>query len=190
VILDGPGSVTFAQGNTFSGGTTVKSGAVYLYTSAPRPLGNGDLTLEGGKLTSIYDGVFSLRSDLNWNSAAVIELKLTSNSVSVGKALELSGDCAHIFEFLPGDFVGTESFLVMSVKKGFGDLSTEDFAFTSTDEGLTGTFRISGRNLYFDATRTAAPDSFQPTAVPEPAAWHLILAGLVGIVVFRRMRMA
>jgi hypothetical protein len=55
------------------------------------------------------------------------------------------------------------------VKKGFGNTSESDFAFTSTDEDLSGTFQISGKDLYFDAILTLPSESFHAAAVPEPS---------------------
>lgn len=188
VILEGPGTATLSTANTYSGGTTLNSGTLILYTLVKRPLGSGKLDLNGGTLTASLAGTLSLHSDLNWNSAANISLQFNLNSVSVGRSLSLSGEGPHVFEFTNIDFEEASSFLVMTVKKGFGNISESDFAFTSNDENLSGTFRISGKDLYFDAVRTPLTESFQAAAVPEPSLWCLLFAGAIGLFALKSVR--
>ena len=101
------------------------------------------------------------------------------------------------FDFTPvGLPPGDNDFTVMTAAKGFGTLTGDDFAFTSSDLGLHGTFSIVGTNLIFNdgyepPADSGAPADFGgsgPQPVPEPSTWAMLILGGAVLVFVKRRR--
>ncbi len=212
VVKDGTGALYLTAINSHSGGTILNSGTLTVGNS--RALGRGAVTLNGGVLAT--DGVvhnIAIGGGLNWSGSAAIHLTLNpdgiSDFVSVTGKLRLLGGEPVVFaltgmEILPA---GT-SYLLMTVSGGFAGISEEDFAYTNLEQD--GSFRIEGRNLFFDipyvtdfsrstlvitTPSTTLGESLDGgttgvlalSAVPEPGYVPAILAG-IGLIIFLRRR--
>ncbi|MEO6848172.1 MAG: autotransporter-associated beta strand repeat-containing protein [Chthoniobacterales bacterium] len=198
VQQNGAGTTTLSGVNTYTGGTFVNTGTLTVASSSA--LGKGKVTLNGGTLQT--DGVIhqiNIGNDLTWDSAAQIALTLTTDSETsefvniTGKVIGSDLDLDSLtFNFTPVALPpGDNDFLVMTATKGFGTLTAGDFAFVSSDMGLTGTFSIVGNSLFFNdgydpsmGTGFANSGSFAPA--PEPGTWMLLGLGLGAVIFFRR----
>lgn len=192
----GSGATILTGANKYQGTTTIENGR--LEVANEKALGKSEVVLSGGVLAT--DGQIhqiSINRGLSWNSDARISLTLDmaldlSEFVKVSRGIEMFGDGKLTFDFLTGDLSpGEASFLVMSVRSGYGDLTNEDFAFVSSDTGLTGTFRMDGDDLFFDMSYSPGLNEGNPSfigrvsAIPEPSTFALIGAGF-GLLLFRR----
>ncbi|MEO6847145.1 MAG: autotransporter-associated beta strand repeat-containing protein [Chthoniobacterales bacterium] len=198
---NGSGATTLTGANTYTGGTVLNAGT--LAVGSAKALGRGAVTLNDGTLaTNGIQHEINVTGNLTWDSDAIIALTLTEDANSefvkvTGKLIALNSDPL-TFDFTPmGLTPGDHDFLVMSVARGFGKLTADDFAFTSSDMDLTGTFSIVGKNLFFNETSDSgvmdSASSFGESAVqfspiPEPSTYALLGIGIfaIGFVVRRR----
>jgi autotransporter-associated beta strand protein len=88
----GAGNLTIATPNTYGGGTVVLGGAVTIADGGD--IGSGDVTLDGGTLTSTYGPttVYNLSGTVNVPSAGTLNLspRMTLNGISGDGVLNLS----------------------------------------------------------------------------------------------------
>jgi len=187
VKQSGAGALTLTGANTFTGGFIINDGEVRVGSDSA--LGLGSVTLNDGELAT--DGVehrINVKGNFTWMSSAHIALTLALNPevserVVVSGKLSLAGTGKFTFDFTPLDLItGDPSFVVMTVAGGFGKLTASNFAYTTDDAGLTGSFRIAGNQLIFDDAYVAglgAPgDGGTIGAVPEPSTWGMVVLGL------------
>ncbi|MEO6847083.1 MAG: autotransporter-associated beta strand repeat-containing protein, partial [Chthoniobacterales bacterium] len=212
---NGSGTTTLTGTNTYTGGTVLNAGT--LAVGNAKALGKGVVTLNDGTLaTNGVQHEINVTGNLTWDSNAIIALTITEDSSSefvnvVGQLKGLGSD-PFTFDFTPVALTpGDHDFLVMSTTKGFGTLTADDFAFTSSDMGLTGTFSIVGKNLFFNdgyepvSGGSGGMNSFADSgsvdgglggnislnagAVPEPSTWALLGLGAGFILFLRRRKM-
>jgi autotransporter-associated beta strand protein len=114
LVFNGPGSLALAGNNTFSGGTTVNGGSLYINSQAGSGTGSGPVSVNPGATlggTGVIGGQVSLaagatlapggngagtltiNNDLGLNNASVLQFELGTNSdqVSVTGDLTLGG---------------------------------------------------------------------------------------------------
>ncbi|MEO6847188.1 MAG: autotransporter-associated beta strand repeat-containing protein, partial [Chthoniobacterales bacterium] len=187
VIDNGSGALTLTGANTYTGGTILNEGT--LQVGSAGALGKGNVTLNDGTLgTNAVQHQINVNGNLLWDSAAEIALTLTTNpltseKVKITGTLQALDNNPLIFDFTPLNLpMGDTTFLIMTAAKGFGNFTASSFSFTSSDPGLHGTFRIDGKNLFFDdgydpdpVHSFASNGDFQP--VPEPGTITLLLLG-------------
>jgi fibronectin-binding autotransporter adhesin len=114
LVFNGPGSLALAGNNTFSGGTTVNGGSLYINSTAGSGTGSGPVSVNpgatlggngtiGGQVSlaagatlapgSNGAGTLTIANDLGLNNASVLQFELGTNSdqVSVTGDLTLGG---------------------------------------------------------------------------------------------------
>jgi autotransporter-associated beta strand protein len=114
LVFNGPGSLTLAGNNTFSGGTTVNAGALFVNTTAGSGTGSGSVSVNpgatlggngmiGGQVSLAAgatlapggngSGTLTINNDLGLNNASVLQFELGANSdqVNVTGDLTLGG---------------------------------------------------------------------------------------------------
>jgi len=114
LVFNGPGSLALAGNNTFSGGTTVNGGSLYINSQAGSGTGSGPVSINpgatlggngtiGGQVSlaagatlapgSNGAGTLTITNDLGLNNASVLQFELGTNSdqVSVTGDLTLGG---------------------------------------------------------------------------------------------------
>lgn len=152
VEINGTGTVTFTGTNTYTGDTTISQG-----TLASGDLASSDVTLQGGSFSPGGTGTISTISvqsltldggdllfDLGTGSSDLIQATALTN------ALTLSSHTVFVFDsvsFAPGTFT-----LLSGANAASLDLSL--LSFTSSIDGLTGTFQVNGNDLQFIASLT------------------------------------
>jgi autotransporter-associated beta strand protein len=197
----GTGTLLLSGINTFTGGVVVDSGI--LQAGSDSALGSGNVVLNGGTLaTGGSQNQINVSRDLTWNTNAQIALTLTpdlnSEYVNVNGKLLKIGTGSLNFEFTPSGLpAGHTSFMVMYVAGGFSGLTASSFSFTDPgNTGLDGTFSIQGNYLYFnDAFEPPAEGSGQslslnPSVVPEPSTYLMLLLGLAGLAWLRNRKVS
>ena len=114
LVFNGPGSLTLAGNNTFSGGTTVNAGALFVNNTAGSGTGSGSVSVNpgatlggngtiGGQVSSAAgatlapdnngSGTLTIANDLGLNNSSVLQFELGANSdqVNVTGDLTLGG---------------------------------------------------------------------------------------------------
>ncbi|CAN5488768.1 hypothetical protein BH09VER1_BH09VER1_50340 [soil metagenome] len=151
--VNGPGAVVLSGANTYSGGTVMNAGSIYV--TSDKALGTGNLTLNDGVIGT--DGIqhqINIGGNLLWKSNARIELNLNSDvsiteSMRVGGSLVALDGAPLVFIFNDIRFSSGYSFTIMTVGKGFGRLTASDFTYESDEPSLNGHFVIEGTSLIF-----------------------------------------
>jgi fibronectin-binding autotransporter adhesin len=100
----GGGQLTLQANNTYSGGTTINNGTLYLDVLASSALGTGPVTLNGGTLylqriyatnDLVVNGVSKLRADNgfgdSWSGTVTLNADLTVESTTYGGPLQFNG---------------------------------------------------------------------------------------------------
>jgi len=194
------GTLTLTGANTFTGGTFINGGVLQVGSETALGSKKG-VNLNGGVLAT--DGnqhQINVSGNLIWNSDAKIALTLTpdlnSEMVNVIGSLQLVGSDPFVFDFTPvGLPPGHTNFLVMTVSKGFGSITADQFDYVSDDPGFEGNFIIVGNNLIFQDGYEPAVTGFSELnsglnvgTVPEPSTWILLAMALAFGLSTRRRR--
>jgi T5SS/PEP-CTERM-associated repeat protein/autotransporter-associated beta strand protein len=134
LIMSGTGTQTLSGTNTYRGGTIVNSGA--LVVANPNALGAGDVTVDGGTLST--DGInHTINVGGNYTQGANGTLMLSIFSTTVYDTVTLTGTgTANLNGALKLDIVG-------SFAPGNGD----QFTLISTGNSVTGSFTSVTTNL-------------------------------------------
>ena len=198
LLVEGNGRLTLTGANTYTGSTTIAdgtptgSGKLVVANTTGSATGSGPViinrggtlagsgfiagpvTLRAGGTIAPGDPVtLTLQDSLTWHGGGVIRLALGadtagSDQLVVGELVR-GDDGAFLFELVDFGAVPGQQYELVS----FGSLvgfDADDFSFT----GIDGNFALAAHGLLFTATATV-------TAVPEPAAAWLLLAGMLAL---------
>ncbi len=191
VVKLGAGSLVFTEANTYSGGTTVSAGT--LVANNVIALGTGDVTVNAGAVLSVGSGgtsqelqvgglltnngtiqldIFSNIGGVNPNSAAdFITFTGADRAVTIGGSFVIGDSSAPATTYNIGDQF--RLFDWGSIALGNRDISTATFDFSS----------FGGVN--FSIADLAATGYV--VVVPEPSRALLLLCGILGLMLRRRV---
>ncbi len=198
------GRVTLSGASTYTGATTVANGAT-LVANTPVAVGSatgsglvtvqnggtlagsgrvaGSVTLAGGGNLSPGDngvGTLSLGSDLNVGNGSAFNFDLGSDDLhsdrlTLAGTLVFTGSGQLIFNLTSQGLVpGTYALIDFASSTG---LTTANLGFGTVPDGFSGTFTLSGTEI-----------SVVVNAVPEPAAWALLVVAALAVLLVRQRR--
>ncbi|MGH8046615.1 MAG: beta strand repeat-containing protein [Chthoniobacterales bacterium] len=161
-------TVTIASGGSLTGAGTLSGLIAMNGTLSPGTAGPGTLTLGASTLTLSSTSAFAF--DLG-TSADLISL--TGGTLALGSGVIDFSD----FTFTPGaGFTDTIYNLITGASSVTGSLGVGISGLVTA--GYNGTISLSGNNLILTVT----------AAVPEPHEYAIAIAGLLGVVIYRRRR--
>jgi autotransporter-associated beta strand protein len=169
----GQGVLTLNGQNTFSGGVSVRAGA--LVAASAQALGAGDVEVMGGTLATRFSGPVNIAGGLMLGAGSQLDLGLGAGNVG-SFLLGVAGAAAF-------DGMLTVSFLDGFV---FGEPAVYDLISAGSHAGQFNTLNLSGlqegyvANLIYGSNSVA----LNLAAVLEPGTW-LLLAGGLALVAWR-----
>jgi autotransporter-associated beta strand protein len=216
----GTGALTLTGANTYTGGTTVNDGALFINNTTGSGTGTGNVTVNAiGTAIGTLGGNGTISGAVTVNSGANLAPGPTGNgstgilntgafTLNSGSnfSLDLNGDVAgtsYDQVFVMGAVSITNANLALNLVSG---LSVGDQLFILENNGTDPTGTFAG--LANGATSSAGGDTFQIfydangqgggndieltvlTAVPEPSTWASSVLAFVGLAYTQRRRLA
>jgi len=205
----GTGTFNVTGSNTYTGGTTLRSGTLLVNNSIGSGTGTGAVQVTGGTLGGTGTIAGAVTVGTGSDGGALISPGHSLGILTIQNSLTLNSDAIYRFELNSATAVADKivangvtlngaAFLFTDLGGGKLALGTTFVVIDNTsDAAISGAFSNLADNSIFSNNRNTYEVSYEGgtgndltlTVVPEPPIWAVLATGCVAFVFFRCLRM-